>query len=139
MRNPFPRLAVAVVLLSMAPFSASASSVSDFQARLAQTLWNVHAVEGLVKAQPASSRAVSTPEAIDSFLQLLGENVAGLTATAAARVTDEQRRMFAEGIRSAATQLRDLAALSSHRGLTAAASEISRLEASCRLALPDGD
>lgn len=140
MRTSLSRVAALLLLLlflALAPHSARASAMSDFQARLAQTQWNVQALEGLVKGQRPSTRAVATPEAIDSFLVLLSENVAGLTAAAGARVTDEQRRVFAEGLRSAATQLRDLAPVASHRGLAAAASEIARLEAACRLALPD--
>jgi hypothetical protein len=130
-------LASFFLLLFLAAAPAGASTVSDFQARLAQTQWNIQALEGMVKAQRASNRAVATPEAIDSFLQLLAENVATLNAYAAAKVTDEQGRVIAEGLRSTATQLRDLGALTSHRGLSAAASEVSRLETSCRLVLPD--
>jgi hypothetical protein len=125
-------------LLALFPAAAAeASTVSDFQARLAQTHWNIQALEGMVKAQRASARAVPTPEAIDSFLQLLAENVAALNVYAAAKVTDEQGRVIAEGLRSAATQLRDLGSVTTHRGLAAAASEVSRLETTCRLALPE--
>lgn len=126
-----------LVLFAAAPMTAS--PVSDFQARLAQTLWNIQSVEGMVRGHRASSRAVATPEAIGSFLELLVQNVGALTAFSSAKVTTEQERVIAEGIRSTAGQLRDLSAMISHRGFSSAASETQRLELSCRVALGEGE
>ena len=111
---------------------ASASPVSDFQARLAQTNWNLQTVERMVKAQPLSSEAVPTSEGLDSYLTLLSENVAALTRSTSARVTNEQRKVFAEGLKSAAAQIKDLTSMAGHRGLTAAASSLALLETNCR-------
>ena len=130
---------IASLLLLLAASSLKASPISDFQARLAQTHWNMQSVEGMVRAQRASSRAVATPEAIGSFLELLAENVGALTAFSSAKVTTEQERVIAEGIRSTAGQLRDLSAMISHRGFSNAAAEIQRLETTCRLAIADTD
>ena len=136
-RVPTTIASLLLVLLAASPLAAS--SMSDFQARLAQAQWNIQSLEGMVRAQRASSRTVATPEAIGSFLELLAENVGALTAFSSAKVTDEQRRVIAEGIRSTAGQLRDLSAMVSHRGFSTAAAETQRLEASCRLAIPDTD
>lgn len=126
-----------LVLFAAAPLTAS--PISDFQARLAQTQWNIQSVEGMVRSQRASSRAVATPEAIESFLELLTGNVSALTAFSSAKVTTEQGRVIAEGIRSTAGQLRDLSAMISHRGFSSAAAETQRLEASCRVVIADTD
>ena len=126
-------------LIAFAAAPLAASPTSDFQARLAQTQWNIQVLEGITNAQRASRRAAPAPEAIDSFLALLAENVGALTAFSNAKVTDEQGRVIAEGIRTTAGQLRDLTALMSNRGFSSAAAEAQRLEASCRLALSDTD
>jgi hypothetical protein len=134
-----PTVLVSAVLFVFAAAPVAASPMSDFQARLAQTHWNIQVLEGITRAQRASRRAAPTPEAIDSFLGLLAENVGALTAFASAKVTDEQSRVIAEGIRTTAGQLRDLTALISNRGFSSAAAEAQRLETSCRLAIADTD
>ena len=138
MRRVPTTIASLLFLLLTSP-SLAASPISDFQARLAQTQWNIQSVEGMVRAQRASSRTVATPEAISSFLELLTENVGALTAFSSAKMTAEQGRVIAEGIRSTAGQLRDLSAMISHRGFSNAAAEMQRLEASCRLSIADTD
>ncbi|MFN2386060.1 MAG: hypothetical protein ABR576_07205 [Thermoanaerobaculia bacterium] len=128
-----------VFLLAFSAALLPASPMSDFQARLAQTQWNIQIVEGLVKRQRASRREASAPESIESFLQLLAENVGALTAFSSSKVTDEQSRVIAEGIRTIAGELRDLTALISHRGFSSAAAEAQRLETTCRVAIADTD
>ena len=93
----------------------------------------------MVRAQRASSRVMATPEAIESFLELLTGNVGALTAFPSAKVTTDQGRVIAEGIRSTAGQLRDLSAMISHRGFSGAAAETQRLEVNCRVALGEGE
>lgn len=114
---------------------AEASSVSDFQARLAQTNWNLQATERILRGFELSAVAQPTPEGLGSYLTLLSENVTALTALATPRATDEQRRVMAEGLKSVATHLKDQTSLAQNRGLNAAASVLSRLEASCRSAI----
>jgi hypothetical protein len=135
----FATVVVLVVMLASAAAPLAASPMSDFQARLAQTRWNIQALEGMARAQPASRRAAPTPEALDSFLGLLAENVGALTAFSSVKATDEQARVIVEGIRTTAGQLQDLAAVISHRGFTGAAAEAQRLETTCRLAIADTD
>ena len=137
--RPVPTTLASLLFVVFAAPPLTASAMSDFQARLAQTQWNIQSVEGMVRAQRASSRAVATPEAIESFLDLLTGNVGALTAFSSAKVTDEQGRVIAEAIRSTAGQLRDLSAMISHRGFSGAAAETQRLEASCRVAIADTD
>ncbi len=122
-----------VLFLSGRP--ASASPISDFQARLGQTSWNLQTVERMVRAQPFSSETAQTPEALDSHLTLLSENVTVLARAASARVTNDQRRVFAEGLKSAAAQIKDLTSMAINRGLAAAASSLALLETNCRVAI----
>jgi len=112
-----------------------ASAVSDFQARLTQTLWNIQQTEIIVRSLPLSTASMPTPEGLASYLGLLSENVEALTRAGAGAATDEQRRVMAEGLKSVATALRDLAALAANRGLTTAASTLAALETSCRAAM----
>src|SRR5215813_13266388 len=109
-----------------------ASTISDFQARLAQLLWCLGQAEAILRSQPESSVSVPTPEALDSYLILASENTAPLTGFASARVSDEQRRIIAEGLRTAARTIRDEVSLANNRGLTGAAATLSALESSCR-------
>lgn len=124
-----------VMLLGAAAEAALASVMSDFQARLAQTAWSLQTVEGILRAQPLSQVAVSTPDALASHLTLLSENVSALVAASSSRATDEQRRTMAEGLKGMATQMKDLSALGMHRGLTVPASTLLSLESSCRAAI----
>jgi len=78
---------------------------------------------------------VPVPEALGSYLTLLSENVSALASAASARVTDEQRKAMAEGLKGVATQLKDFTELANNRGLTPAASAFSVLETSCRSGL----
>jgi len=113
----------------------AASPISDFQARLAQTLWCMGQAEAILRSQPESSVPVPTPEALTSYLTLTSENVAALAEFASAHVSDEQRRIIAEGLRAAARTLRDELSLANNRGLTGASATISTLESSCRARL----
>jgi hypothetical protein len=128
--------AVAAVLLLLSE-TAYGSIVSAFQARMAQTLWNLQTVEGQVKAQPVSSRPASVPEMLRSFVELLSENVGALTARASAPATNEQKRVMTDGLKTVAASLRDLSSMSAHRGLSEVASELSNLERDCRLLLAE--
>ncbi len=125
----------AAAVLLLASRGASASLISDFQARLAQANWTLSQTEAIVRSQPHSSVPVVTPEVLASYLTLLSENVAALAATAANRGTDEQRKTMAAGLLAVAASLKDQASLSSSRGLTAASSAFGVLETSCRNAL----
>ncbi|MEP6800859.1 MAG: hypothetical protein ABJC07_02900 [Acidobacteriota bacterium] len=126
--------AAAVVLLGAR--SASASLPSDFQARLAQTVWAAQRTESMIRALPQSSTPVSPPDGLSSYGALLAENVTGLTALATVRLsTDEQRRVFAEGLQSIISMLHDQTALATNRGLSSFVSHLSSLEESCRTSL----
>jgi hypothetical protein len=128
--------AAAAMVLSLAG-NASGSTVSDFQARMAQTLWNLQAVEGQLKAQPISSRQAAAPEMLRSFLELLSENVGALAARASSRATEDQKKLMWEGLKTVAANLRDLSSMGAHRGLAEVASQLSDLEKDCRLILAD--
>ncbi len=131
----FFTLLPALVLLCDPP-ALRASPTSDFQARLAQANWCLHQTEAILRAQPLSAVPVPTPDALASYLTLLSENVAALSAAAAAaRVTDEQRKIMAEGLKSMAAGLQDGSSLAGNRGLTAIASSLAGLETSCRSAM----
>lgn len=119
----------------LAPAASSASPVAEFQARLAQTYWNLQAVEGLVRAFEIGSDLQPTPDALAAHLTLLSENVAALDALAAARLTNEQKRLVADGLKGVAGRLKDQTVLAVNRGLGAAASTFAQLESSCRSAI----
>jgi hypothetical protein len=110
----------------------SGSPSSDFQARAAQTQWNLLMCEGIIRSLPPSAAAVPTPEGLSSYLALLSENVAALTTTPMSRLTDEQRKTFVAGFRAIAMTLKDLSSLAGNRGLSSAASTLTVFEASCR-------
>jgi hypothetical protein len=129
------RVRHAVYVLLTVSSSLFASPVSDFQARLAQTAWNLHQTEALLRAQPQSSgAAAATPEALGSYLALLSENTSALNALTTQKMTDEQRRVMAEGLRSIGGALRDQVSLANNRGLNAASLALSLLETNCRSA-----
>src|SRR5262249_182873 len=113
----------------------AASPISDFQARLAQTLWCLGQAEAILRSQPESSVPVPTPEALASYLTLASENIAALGDFASARVTDEQRRIIAEGVRGTARAFRAELSLANNRGLAGASATLSALESSCRARL----
>ena len=126
--------AVSLALLLARP--ASASLLSDFQARLAQTVWAAQQTESILRTLPQSSTSVSTPEGLSSYAALLSENIAGLNALAAARLaSDEQRRVLAGGLQAIASMLHDQTALATNRGLFSLVSNLSSLEEACRTSL----
>ncbi len=127
--STFAALVVALLL----PGVAHASLLSDFQARLAQTIWAAQQTEAILRSLPQSSATVSTPEGLSSYAALLSENVAALNATASVRLTtDEQRRALAEGLQAVNSILHDQTAMAGNRGLTAVVSSLQSLEESCR-------
>ena len=126
------------VLLSLAltPPAALASAASDYQARLAQTVWCAQQTEAILRTLPHSSIPVSAPDGLASYAALLSENVAALNALASFRdSTDEQRKAMGEGLHWLAGALHDQSALAANRGLTAALSMLSTLEEGCRSTL----
>ena len=102
---------LAVVLLAR---PAAATPVSDFQARLAQTVWSIQQTEAILRTVPQTSATISVPDGLASYASLLSENVTALTG--------------------AATFLRDLASLAANRGLSGALS-LGTAEQSCRSAV----
>lgn len=133
------RLGASAFLLLFGISPLCSASISDFQARLAQTIWCVAQTEAIVRSLPESSTPVPVPEGLGSYLVLVSENVNALTASASMRATDEQRRILAEGLKATARNLRDQVSLANNRGLTAAASVLSQLESSCRAAAGEVD
>lgn len=128
-------LASLPALVVIRPVPLRASPISDFQARLAQTSWSLQQMESLLRAQPQSTVPVATPEAVASYLTLVSENVSALGALTAEPVTDEQRRVMADGLKSIVSTLKDEISLANNRGLTAIASALGALETGCRGAL----
>ncbi len=127
------RIFSAAVLAAFVCGSATASLLSDFQARLAQTFWSAHQTEAILRTLPQSTAAVSTPDGLSSYAALLSENIASLNTGATVRLaTDEQRRVLAEGLQALASMLHDQTALATNRGLTALVSTLQSLEESCR-------
>ncbi|MCA1580278.1 MAG: hypothetical protein LC796_02585 [Acidobacteria bacterium] len=128
------RLALTMTLLL--PLPLTASIVSDFQARFAQTIWAAQQTEAILRALPQSASAVSTPEGLSSYAALLAENTAALNALATVGIsTDEQRRALARGLQAVASALHDQSALAANRGLSGLVSNLSSLEESCRSTL----
>ncbi len=118
------------------PGPLTASIVSDFQARFAQTIWAAQQTEAILRTLPHSAAAVSTPEGLSSYAALLAENTAALNAVATVRAsTDEQRRALADGLQAVASALHDQTALAANRGLSGLVSNLSSLEESCRSTL----
>ncbi len=126
----------AMVAILLVTRSASASLPADFQARLGQTVWAAQRTESMIRALPQSSTSVSTPDGLTSYAALLAENINGLNALATVRLsTDEQRRVFAEGLQGIISMLHDQTALATNRGLTSIVSHLSSLEEACRTSL----
>ena len=129
-----------VVGLSLAVLTtaaaASASPLSDFQARFAQTLWCIQQTEAVLRTLPQSSTlAVSLPDGLASFSGLVSENVASLAgATTGRELSDADRKAMADGLNAIAVLLRDQQALAGNRGLAPALSFASA-EQSCRAAV----
>ena len=129
------RMGLLAAVVCLLPAALSASPASDFAARIAQTVWSLQQVEALVRSLPQSSREMPPPETVTSFLALASENVHALSAIALEKVTDEQRRVMTEGLKSVASLLRDQAALAANRGLSPTAAGLSSLETACRGAI----
>ena len=121
-----------VVFLLLLPQSAfAATPIADFEARLAQTHWNLQAVEGLVRSVEVDSETRPTPDALLAYLALLSENVASLTSLAVAKMTTEQKSVVAASLKSAAGRLKDQSLLAGSRGLAGAVSALQQLESNC--------
>lgn len=122
-----------LLLLALPPSAARASAASDFQARLAQTVWCTQQTEAILRTLPQASIPVSAPDGLASYAALLSENVAALNALASFReATDEQRKAMGDGLHWLAGALHDQSTLAANRGLTAALSMLSTLEEGCR-------
>lgn len=124
---------VSFLLLPRAAFAAT--PIADFEARLAQTHWNLQAVEGLVRSVEVGSETQPTPDALAAYLGLLSENVASLTSLAVANMTTEQKKVVAASLKSAAGRLKDESLLAGSRGLAGAVSALQQLESSCLAAM----
>jgi len=120
---------VSFLLLPRAAFAAT--PIADFEARLAQTHWNLQAVEGLVRSVEVGSETQPTPDALSAYLALLSENVASLTSLAVANLTTEQKKVVAASLKSTAGRLKDESLLAGSRGLAGAVSALQQLESSC--------
>ena len=129
------RVGAVLALGCLCPAFLVASPASDFAVRLAQTVWSLQQVEALVRTMPQSTAQTATPETIASYLALASENVHALTALATEKLTNEQRRVLAEGFKSVASLLRDESALAANRGLGSVGAGLSALETTCRAAL----
>jgi hypothetical protein len=129
-RASIPAVGAVWLLLSA---SAGASLLSDFQARLAQTVWAAQQTEVILRTLPPSATPASTPDGLASYAALLAENTAALNAAATARgSTDEQRRVMADGLQAVSTALQDQMALAGNRGLLGLVSTLSSLREGCR-------
>lgn len=133
-RRRIGSLLAALALLSAAR-PASASVLTDFQARLAQATWCLSQTEILVRAQAVSATPVATPEGIISWMALVAENVAGLVQTSGGAATDEQKKLVAAGLKGTAATLQDLSSLAQNRGLQAVALAFDAHGSSCQAAL----
>ncbi|MDQ2871043.1 MAG: hypothetical protein M3S32_09890 [Acidobacteriota bacterium] len=131
-----PPTLAALAMALLLPVPLTASILSDFQARFAQTMWAAQQTEAILRTLPHSAGAVSTPEGLSSYAALLAENVAALNALVTVRtVTDEQRRALADGLQAVSSTLHDQGALAANRGLSGLVSNLSSLEESCRSTL----
>ena len=122
-------LVASVLLLPQSAFAGT--PIADFEARLAQTHWNLQAVEGLVRSVEVDSETRPTPDALLAYLALLSENVASLTSLAVGKMTTEQKSVVAASLKSAAGRLKDQSLLAGSRGLAGAVSALQQLESSC--------
>jgi hypothetical protein len=109
--------------------------MASFEARLAQTYWNLQMVEGLVRAVEVDSETQPSPDALSAYLALLAENVGALNSLAAASMPIEQKRVVAASLKSTAGRLKDQALLAGSRGLAGAVSSLQQLESSCLAAM----
>jgi hypothetical protein len=115
--------------------AASASTLADFQARFAQTVWSIQQSEAILRTLPQSSASVSVPDGLASYAYLVSENVAALASAATARdLSDADRKAMADGLNAVAVLLRDQAALAGNRGLAAGVGFASA-EQACRSAV----
>ena len=132
MMIPHRVLACLVVSALLLPRAAvAATPIADFEVRLAQTHWNLQAVEGLVRSVEVDSETQPTPDALSAHLALLSENIASLTSLAVAKMTTEQKKVVAASLKSAAGRLKDQSLLAGSRGLAGAVSALQHLESSC--------
>jgi len=126
---------LAVLAFLAAAHNASASPVTDFQARFVQTTWCLAQVEALVRVQPLSAVPVTVPEAIVSWMALVSEDVTGLVQASPGGATDEQKKVIATGLKTTAATLQDLSSLARNRGLDATVLTLDALGSSCRMTL----
>ncbi len=132
MKFSYRALVSLVVSILLLPQSAvAATPIADFEARLAQTHWNLQAVEGLVRSVEVDSETQPTPDALSAYLALLSENVASLTSLAVVKMTTEQKSVVAASLKSTSGRLKDLSLLAGSRGLAEAVSSLQHLESSC--------
>lgn len=124
-------IVVSLALVAQSSAAASASPIASFEARLAQTQWNLQIVEGLVRSIEVDSETQATPDALAAYLALLTENVGALNSLAAANLTTEQKRVVAAHLKGMAGRLKDQALLAGSRGLPGAVSSLQQLESSC--------
>jgi hypothetical protein len=122
---------VVVSILLLPQLAFAATPIADFEARLAQTHWNLQAVEGLIRSVEVDSETRPPPDALSAYLALLSENVASLTSLAVAKMTTEQKSVVAASLKSAAGRLKDQSLLAGSRGLAGAVSALQQLESSC--------
>jgi hypothetical protein len=128
------RATVALTALLLAA-PAGASTLSDFQARLAQTVWSIQQSEAILRTLAPSAVPVGVPDGLASYASLVSENVAALTAAATVRdPSDADRKAMADGLLAVALLLKDQSSLASNRGL-ATALAFGPAEQSCRSAV----
>ena len=115
--------------------TAGASTLSDFQARLAQTVWSIQQSEAILRTLPPSAVSVGVPDGLASYAALVSENVAALTSAATVRdLSDADRKAMSDGLLAVAVLLKDQSSLAGNRGL-ATALAFGPAEQSCRSAV----
>lgn len=126
-------LSASILFAPAAP--AAASPLSDFQARLAQTVWAIQQTEAVLRTLPQTTASVSVPDGLASYAALVSENVAALTGAATVRdLSDADRKAMADGLNAIAVLLRDQSALAGNRGLSAGLG-FAPAEQACRAAV----
>jgi hypothetical protein len=114
---------------------AEASTLSDFQARLAQTVWSIQQAEAILRTLAPSAVPVGVPDGLASYATLVSENVAALAGSATVRdLSDADRKAMSDGLSAVAVLLKDQASLAANRGL-ATALGFGPAEQACRSAI----
>lgn len=114
---------------------AAASPLSDFQARLAQTVWAIQQTEAILRTLPQTAVSGSVPDGLASYAALASENVASLTGAATLRdLSDSDRKAMADGLNAIAVLLKDQTALAGNRGV-ATGLGFTPAEQACRAAV----